>query len=117
MTDLLTRLAEMEQKAEVGPWEFRATKDSGGIQFVVAPNAERCRDNMEFIPADCSHKRNGEFIAAIRNAAPKLIAVARAAKSEALRWNESYCSQADYIERAEAWAHLDAALATLEEGK
>lgn len=54
---------ELAAKATALPWEFRATKDSGGIQYVVAPHAEPTAQGFEFIPADCSHGYNGEYIA------------------------------------------------------
>ncbi len=78
----LDELKRLVEAATPGPWEFRETKDSGGIRFVVAPNAPRSTDGLEFIPADCSHGYNGRFIAAARNHISKLIAVAEAAKAE-----------------------------------
>lgn len=76
MTDSLRTLAEtalqLSERATEGPWEFRATEHSGGIQFVVAPNAPRNDNGTEFIPADCSHGYNGRLIAFSRTALPKL---------------------------------------------
>lgn len=76
----LEALKKLCDDATIGPWEFRATEHSGGIKFVVAPNAPRNANGTEFIPADCSHSFNGRFIAASREMVPLLIAVAEAAQ-------------------------------------
>ena len=76
----LEDLQKLCDAASPGPWQFRATQDSGGIQFVVAPNAKRTAQGFEFIAADCSHKCNGEFIAAARDYMPILLEIAKAAE-------------------------------------
>jgi hypothetical protein len=69
----LAEWKKLAAEATSGPWEFRATPDSSGIQFVVAPNGPKSSQGFEFIAADCSHKNNGQFIAAAREALPMLI--------------------------------------------
>lgn len=43
-----------------------------------------------------------------------LMDVAKAAKKDALRWNEEYCSREDCEVMSAAWAELDDALSELE---
>lgn len=78
----LTEIEALASAATPGAWEFRATEHSGGIRFVVAPNAPRNGDGTEFVPADCSHGYNGRFIAAARTAVPELCAALRQAWAE-----------------------------------
>lgn len=80
MSNILKQLDAAEKAAMPGPWEFRATKDSSGIQFVVAPNAPKSIQGFEFIAADCSHKANGELIALSRSNIRALLDVAKAAR-------------------------------------
>lgn len=76
----LEEMKAIAEKRTKGEWQFRATKDSGGIRFVVAPDGPKSVQGFEFIAADCSHKCNGEFIAMAANNWDKLMAVVEAAK-------------------------------------
>lgn len=124
------RLAELKQlveKATPGPWEFRATKDSGGIKFVVAPNGPKVGVNrdMEFIPADCSHTFNGKFIAESRTALPELISAYEKLQKErddcletVMKFERDNESLMDDVEALEAKAaKLQAAARTVIEAK
>lgn len=107
----LSELKKLCDAAAPGPWEFRATEHSGGIKFVVAPNAPRNANGTEFIPADCSHSFNGRFIAASREMVPLLIAVAEAARSM------SHCNAFDKTEMLMWLGTVNKALERLEEIK
>ena len=76
--ELLAHLRKLNEARTKGPWEFKGTEDSGGVRFVYAPNAAKSWDGLEFIAADCSMAKNGEFIAAIANNADWLIGCAAA---------------------------------------
>ncbi len=88
----LKRLAELEGKATKGPWEKNQYSNFTGYSLFAKEFGcvtERWAASFED-PSGPQHAANGEFIAAIRNAAPSLIEGLRVAV-EALsdiEWHE-----------------------------
>lgn len=58
-----SELLRLAGRATPGPWVFMGNEDTGGVRFVMAPGT-KIRNGCNFIPADCSHAINGEYIAA-----------------------------------------------------
>lgn len=89
MTSILSRLEELEKKATPGPWRFDNGNDDveggGPNRWTVCDisRGDRLGVNVdgEPDPNPTDFRDDGDFIAAIRNTAPALIAVARAAKT------------------------------------
>lgn len=74
--NLEDKLKEIKSRCDVateGKWEFKATKDTGGIRYVFAPNAEKDHRGCEFIVADVNRSFNADFIAHARTDLPMLL--------------------------------------------
>lgn len=104
----LDEFEKLVAAATPGPWDVDYSEDAVRDQYGHL-FAQLGRDEENF-----QHCDDAQFIAASRDMAPHLIAIARAAQNEALRWNESYCTREDCQQMTDAWAVLDAALAALE---
>jgi len=120
----LTRLEELLKKATPGPWSL----DEHYQSYIWGPNSDMVADDggdeegtltrMRGVGANLPLAINGQLIAELHNAAPALIAIARAAEAwrdakQAVEMNQM-CSE-QWLANAEA--ALRSALAAVEGSK
>lgn len=97
--ELADRLAELDAKATPGPWEFRPAV-AGGAGIEVGSGV---RGGDGFYPLsvsdDCPEsitRANGEIAAALRNAAPLIVAALRLAEADVLNGTTTFEMRAAY---------------------
>jgi hypothetical protein len=84
MTSTLTRLRALEAAATKGPWEWKH-ECSTAIEddFNIVTGDTRHRGNVCELNVSSEDRANAALIAALRNAAPALLAVVEAAQEAA----------------------------------
>lgn len=111
-------LEALEKAATAAPWEFRAGNDQNGdsCDLLIAEIGRASGDEdeeygevlfgSEFSAAELS--ANWEMVKALRNAAPRLLRIARAAKRLDILQRDSTLYSREHL--PEVWAELRAAL-------
>lgn len=104
MTNQINHLIKLERKATKGPWKQTGSGFGGPAEGF---------DHYQL--GACTFDRDAALIAELRNAAPHLIAVAKAARKRVKNGHNHFCPAASFLDCACTCGHnaLSAALAQM----